>query len=80
MRFDTHVHVWDLAVRDQPWTASEPRLRRSFALADLAPSLDAHGIDGVVLVQTVASARRRASCCHSPRARGGSPASWGGSI
>ncbi len=53
MRLDSHVHVWDLAVRDQPWTASLPALRRSFSFADLIPSLDAHGIDGVVLVQTV---------------------------
>ncbi|HLI60747.1 MAG TPA: amidohydrolase family protein [Solirubrobacteraceae bacterium] len=53
MRVDGHVHVWDLAVREQPWTASLPALRRSFGLADLGPSLDAHGIDAVVLVQTV---------------------------
>ena len=53
MRIDAHVHLWDLAVRDQPWTASLPALRRSFSLAELTPSLDAHGIDAVVLVQTV---------------------------
>jgi L-fucono-1,5-lactonase len=53
MRVDTHVHVWDLAVRDQPWTAPLPALRRSFGLAELAPSLDAHAFDAVVLVQTV---------------------------
>ena len=53
MRVDSHVHVWDLAVRDQPWTASLPPLRRSFTLAELAPSLRRHRIDGVVLVQTV---------------------------
>jgi L-fuconolactonase len=53
MRVDSHVHVWDLAVREQPWTASLPVLRRSFTLADLTPSLAAHQIDRVVLVQTV---------------------------
>jgi len=53
LRVDSHVHVWDLAARDQPWTASLDPLRRSFSLSDLAPSLEAYGIDGVVLVQTV---------------------------
>jgi L-fuconolactonase len=53
VRLDSHVHVWDLAVRDQPWTASLPALRRSFSVADIIPWLDAYGIDGVVLVQTV---------------------------
>jgi len=53
VRVDAHVHVWDLAVRDQPWTADLPELRRSFALAELAPSLAAHAIETAVLVQTV---------------------------
>lgn len=53
MRIDAHQHVWDLAVRDQPWTADLPVLRRSFGLDDLRPALDAHGIDATVVVQTV---------------------------
>ena len=53
LRVDAHHHVWDLAVRDQPWTAELPALRRSFALADLRPHLDAHGIGATVVVQTV---------------------------
>jgi L-fuconolactonase len=53
VRVDTHVHVWDLAVRDQPWTAGLPALRRSFALSDLAPALARHELGTVVLVQTV---------------------------
>jgi hypothetical protein len=29
MRIDAHHHVWDLAVRDQPWTATHmPELNR----------------------------------------------------
>lgn len=52
-RIDAHHHVWDLAVRDQPWTASRPALRRSFGFADLRPELERHGVDGTVLVQTV---------------------------
>ena len=53
MRVDAHHHVWDLSVRDQPWTRELPALRRSFALDDLRPSLRRHGVDGTVLVQTI---------------------------
>src|SRR5690606_31425653 len=53
MRIDAHHHLWDLAVRDQPWTADLPAIRRSFALDDLVPELTAAGIDRTVLVQTV---------------------------
>jgi L-fuconolactonase len=52
-RVDAHHHVWDLAVRDQPWTAGLPALRRSFPLAELEPELRSAGIDATVLVQTV---------------------------
>jgi L-fuconolactonase len=53
MLLDSHLHVWDLSVRDQPWTAELPPLRRSFSLLDVSPALARHGIEGVVLVQTV---------------------------
>jgi L-fuconolactonase len=53
MRIDAHHHVWDLAVRDQPWTATIPTLRQTFTVAGLAPHLDANRIDATVLVQTV---------------------------
>jgi L-fuconolactonase len=57
VRIDGHVHVWDLAVRDQPWTAGDlAPLHRSFALADVADESERAGIDGVVLVQTLAVA------------------------
>lgn len=56
MRVDAHHHVWDLTVRDQPWTVDLPALRRSFVMQDLRPHLYAHGIDATVLVQTVAVA------------------------
>lgn len=52
-RIDAHHHVWDLAVRDQPWTAELPTLRRSFSYGELAPSLERHEIDATVVVQTV---------------------------
>lgn len=53
MRVDAHHHLWDLAVRDQPWTADLPALRRNFDLDDLRPELNAAGIDSTVVVQTV---------------------------
>ena len=53
---DAHVHVWDLAVRPQPWTYRLPALQRSFGLDDVAADLRAAGQHGVIVVQTVASA------------------------
>ena len=52
---DAHHHVWDLAVRDQPWIAgpSMAPIRRSFGVDDLRPSADAAGVTATVLVQTV---------------------------
>ncbi|MCU1502354.1 MAG: amidohydrolase [Ilumatobacteraceae bacterium] len=56
-RIDGHVHVWDLDVRDQPWTTGRfAPLHRSFALADAVAERERAGIDGVVLVQTLAVA------------------------
>jgi L-fuconolactonase len=52
-RIDAHHHVWDLTVRDQPWTADIPALRRSFSFADLRPQLAQAGIGATVLVQTI---------------------------
>jgi L-fuconolactonase len=54
-RVDAHHHVWDLAVRDEPWITGaemEP-IRRTFTLADLAPHAEAAGITRTVLVQTL---------------------------
>jgi L-fuconolactonase len=52
-RIDAHHHVWDLAVRDQPWTAELPRLRRSFTFGELRPALRGPAIEGTVVVQTI---------------------------
>jgi len=52
---DAHHHVWDLAVRDQPWLdggAMAP-IRRTFAVDDLRPDACAAGVVATVLVQTV---------------------------
>jgi L-fuconolactonase len=53
-RVDAHHHVWDLAVRDQPWiTEAMAPLRRSFGVDDLRPAAEASGITATVVVQTV---------------------------
>jgi L-fuconolactonase len=54
MRVDAHHHVWDLAVRDQPWiTEAMAPIRRTFGVDDLAPAARAAGITATVVVQTV---------------------------
>jgi L-fuconolactonase len=53
-RVDAHVHVWDLAHRQQPWTVGLPVLQRSFGLADVRREQEAWGVERVVLVQCVA--------------------------
>jgi L-fuconolactonase len=54
MRVDAHHHLWDLAVRDQPWiTDAMAPLRRTFQVDDLAPAAQAAGITATVVVQTV---------------------------
>jgi L-fuconolactonase len=50
---DAHHHVWDLAVRDQPWIESTWPIRRTFTLADLSGPAEAAGVEATVLVQTV---------------------------
>ncbi|GAA2781009.1 amidohydrolase family protein [Kitasatospora sp. CM 4170] len=52
---DAHHHVWDLAVRPQPWITGEALapLARSFTVADLAVEARAAGVVGTVVVQTV---------------------------
>ncbi len=52
---DAHHHVWDLAVRDQPWLsgADMAAIRRTFTVDDLRPAAQAAGVDATVLVQTI---------------------------
>jgi L-fuconolactonase len=52
---DAHHHVWDLAVRDQPWLngADKAAIRRTFTVDDLRPAARAAGVGATVLVQTV---------------------------
>ncbi|AHH93857.1 amidohydrolase family protein [Kutzneria albida] len=51
MRVDAHHHVWDLTVRDQPWTTGV--IRRSFGVEDLLPLASQGSVEATVLVQTV---------------------------
>jgi L-fucono-1,5-lactonase len=55
---DAHHHVWDLAVRDQPWLSGPDLapIRRTFTVDDLRPAAQAAGVDATVLVQTVTEA------------------------
>ncbi len=53
---DAHHHVWDLAVRPQPFLDSDAALaplRRSFLLPELVPQATAAGVTATVVVQTV---------------------------
>lgn len=50
---DAHVHLWDLAVRDQPWIPAGSPIRRSFGLDDLRSALAGAPVDGVILVQVL---------------------------
>jgi L-fuconolactonase len=52
---DAHHHVWDLAVRDQPWLDGPgmAAIRRTFTVDDLRPAARAAGVGATVLVQTV---------------------------
>jgi L-fuconolactonase len=53
---DAHHHFWDPATADYPWLTDElATIRRAFGPADLAPELDAAGVEGTVLVQTRSS-------------------------
>ncbi len=48
---DSHVHLWDLAVRDQAWIPAGSPLRRSFSVRDLRSALAGTPVDGIILVQ-----------------------------
>jgi L-fuconolactonase len=52
MKIDTHQHYWRYAAEDFPWiSANMPALQRDCLPADLAPALQAAGVDAVVAVQ-----------------------------
>jgi L-fuconolactonase len=53
---DAHQHYWNPARGDYDWMPKDdPVLARPYGPADLAPELEAHGIEGTVLVQAAAT-------------------------
>jgi L-fuconolactonase len=53
---DAHHHLWDPATADYPWLTDELAvIRRRFTPDDLAPALEATGVDATILVQTRSS-------------------------
>jgi len=50
MIVDAHQHFWDPSRASYPWMTDD-RLRRRYGPEDLEPLLDAHAIDGTVVVQ-----------------------------
>jgi L-fucono-1,5-lactonase len=50
---DSHLHLWDLAVRDQAWIPAGSPIRRSFGVGDLRSVLAGTPVDGVILVQVI---------------------------
>jgi L-fuconolactonase len=59
---DTHHHLWDLSVREQPWLAEDQPwataeelapLRRSFTVADLEAAAVPSGVTGTVVVHVL---------------------------
>ena len=56
MRVDAHHHFWDPARASYPFLTDElASIRRAFGPADLAPLIDAAGIDATIVVQTRSS-------------------------
>jgi L-fuconolactonase len=56
MQIDAHQHFWHPARGDYVWMPKDdPILARPYAPSDLAPQLQAAGVDGTVLVQAAAT-------------------------
>jgi L-fuconolactonase len=65
---DSHLHLWDLAVRDQAWIPAESPIRRSFDVRDLRSVLAGSPVDGVILVQVINDADETANFIDCARA------------
>jgi len=55
MRIDAHHHVWDLAVRDQPWMTGDlmAPIARSFGIDEFMTEAEANSVAASIVVQTV---------------------------
>lgn len=57
MIIDAHQHIWDLERADYPWLGPGlGAINRTMEFEELAPTLEAHGIAGSVLVQAADNA------------------------
>ena len=61
---DAHVHLWDLAARDQPWIPQGSPIRRDFTIADLRAAIEATPVERVVIVQVLNNADETAALLH----------------
>ena len=59
MIVDAHHHLWDPAARRHAWLDALPQLRRPFGIREFSQLAAAHSVTASVLVQVLASARRR---------------------
>jgi L-fuconolactonase len=50
---DAHVHIWDLAARDQAWIPAGSPIRRTFTLAGLRDAIAGCPVEKVILVQVI---------------------------
>ena len=64
---DSHLHLWDLTVRDQAWIPAGSPIRRSFDVRDLRSALAGTPVDGVILVQVINDASETADFIDSAR-------------
>jgi L-fuconolactonase len=67
---DSHVHLWDLAVRDQAWIPAGSPIRRSFGAGDLRSALAGTPVDSVILVQAINDADETADLISCARNEG----------
>ncbi len=51
MRIDSHQHFWRYSAEEYPWIQAEWPIQRDFLPDDLAPELNACGLDGCIAVQ-----------------------------
>lgn len=64
---DSHLHLWDLTVRDQAWIPARSPIRRSFDVRDLRSALAGTPVDGVILVQVINDASETADFIDNAR-------------
>ena len=61
---DSHLHLWDLTVRDQAWIPAGSPIRRSFDVRDLRSALAGTPVGSVILVQVINDPDETADLLH----------------